>query len=98
MSTYIYDKDRGCLVDKDTGAPSPRDPNWKPEVPYIASDLPGYRSPVTKKWIEGRAARREDLARTGCRPVEPDECPVKAEVAELYDKRLKQKIPPGVIA
>ena len=41
--------------------------------PYIRADLPGYKSPVTGKWIEGRAARREDLARTGCREVDPSE-------------------------
>ena len=32
-----------------------------------------YVSPVTGKVIEGRAARREDLARTGCREVDPSE-------------------------
>lgn len=29
-------------------------------------DLPGYESPVTGKWIEGRVARRNDLASSGC--------------------------------
>lgn len=40
------------------------------EAPMVMPDLPGYVSPVTEKWIEGRAARREDLKRTGCRPYE----------------------------
>lgn len=39
-------------------------------APQVAPDLPGYESPVTGKWIEGRSARREDLRRTGCRPYE----------------------------
>jgi hypothetical protein len=39
-------------------------------APMIAPDLPGYLSPVSEKWVEGRAARREDLKRTGCRPYE----------------------------
>lgn len=36
---------------------------------YIA-DTEGYLSPVTGKWVEGRKARRDDLARSGCRPWE----------------------------
>lgn len=37
---------------------------------FIQPDLPGYESPVTGKWVEGRKARREDLLRTGSRPWE----------------------------
>lgn len=36
----------------------------------IRGDLPGYESPTTGKWVEGRTARRDDLARSGCRPWE----------------------------
>lgn len=39
-------------------------------APAVAPDLPGYESPVTGKWVEGRSARHEDLRRTGCRPYE----------------------------
>lgn len=42
-------------------------------APMVAPDLPGYESPVSGKWIEGRAARREDLKQTGCRPYEEGE-------------------------
>jgi hypothetical protein len=38
--------------------------------PAVQPDLPGYLSPVTGKWIEGKSARREDLQRTGSRPYE----------------------------
>ena len=41
--------------------------------PYIRGDLKPYVSPITGKIIEGRAARREDLARSGCREVDPSE-------------------------
>lgn len=41
----------------------------------IISDIPGYVSPVNGQWIDGRRARREDLARTGCREVDPSEKP-----------------------
>lgn len=43
------------------------------QAPMVAPDLPGYESPVSGKWIEGRAARREDLRQTGCRPYEEGE-------------------------
>lgn len=36
----------------------------------IMPDLPAYVSPVTGKLVDGRRARREDLARTGSRPYE----------------------------
>lgn len=39
-------------------------------APMIVGDLPGYQSPVSGAWIEGRKARRNDLARTGSRPWE----------------------------
>lgn len=41
--------------------------------PFVVSDTPGYKSPVGNGWIEGRAARREDLKRSGCREVDPSE-------------------------
>jgi hypothetical protein len=37
---------------------------------FIQPDLPGYESPITGQWIEGRKARREDLRRHNCRPWE----------------------------
>jgi hypothetical protein len=36
----------------------------------VQADLPGYQSPTTGRWIEGRAARRDDLKRSGARPWE----------------------------
>ena len=44
---------------------------------YVLGDLPGYESPVTGKWVEGRAQRREDLKRTGSRPWEGREQEMK---------------------
>ena len=38
--------------------------------PHIIADTPGYQSPVTGLWVEGRKQRREDLKRTGSRPWE----------------------------
>lgn len=45
---------------------------------FIQPDLPGYHSPVTGKWIEGRRARRDDLKRHNARPWEGREQEMKA--------------------
>lgn len=49
----------------------------------VVADLPGYQSPVDGRWVEGRKARREDLARNNCVPYEPS---MKADHA----RRLKE--------
>ena len=55
----------GDLVEVD---PNTRQPSRV--APAVHADLPGYQSPVTGLWVEGRRARRNDLARTGSRPYE----------------------------
>lgn len=59
--------------------------NTQPEqrAPMVVPDLPGYVSPVTGIWVEGRKARREDLKRTGSRPWEGIESERK-EVARQH--------------
>lgn len=37
---------------------------------FIQTDLPGYESPIDGQWVEGRRARRNDLARSNSRPWE----------------------------
>lgn len=34
-------------------------------------ELPSYQSPITGKWVDGRAARRNDLASSGCVEYDP---------------------------
>lgn len=41
--------------------------------PQVNGDIPEYLSPVTGLPVDGRAARREDLKRSGCREVDPSE-------------------------
>lgn len=48
----------------------PRPPS---RTPHIWSDLPAYKSPLGTGVIEGRAARREEMKRSNCREVAPDE-------------------------
>lgn len=59
---YVYDPVRKELVE--TAARKSQ------ALHFIQPDLPGYASPVTGQWIEGRKARREDLLRTNSRPWE----------------------------
>lgn len=58
----------GVLVDKDTGAPMLTDEQRaRPlQAPASYGDLPGYRSPIDGRWIEGRRARQYDLQSNGC--------------------------------
>ena len=77
MASYVFDPDTNKLVDRDTYYAN----KWQKDsqsrsdlpMPYIRSDIPPYESPITGKIIEGRAARREDLAKSGCREVDPSE-------------------------
>ena len=63
---------------------------------HILPDLPGYESPVSGLWIEGRAARREDMKRHGARPWEGLEQErkeadrQKAYQAAAYEKKLDE--------
>lgn len=41
-----------------------------PTAPAVWGDLPAYESPIDGRVVEGRAQRREDLKRSGCRPWE----------------------------
>lgn len=54
---------------------------------YAQPDLPGYVSPVTGEWVDGRRARREDLKRTGSRPWEG----MEAEKAEAARRRKESE-------
>lgn len=71
----------------------------RPQVaPQVFGDLPGYESPASGKWVEGRRARREDFKRTGCRPYEglASEQRVAAEIHKDRDKRNEAKLTESV--
>lgn len=42
-------------------------------APAVQGDFAGYTCPITGKWIEGRRAHNENLARHGCRVLETGE-------------------------
>jgi chorismate mutase len=54
----------------------------------VFGDYPGYESPASGKWIEGRKARAEDFARTGTRPYEDGE----REMAQLRRVQEERKL------
>lgn len=60
----------GVLTEVPYARDLPRQPS---RFPSIQSDLAPYKSPLGTGWIDGRRARREDLARGGCREVDPSE-------------------------
>lgn len=74
-------------LDKETGLPAP-DVSDGIVTPHLQSDLPAYYSVASNKWIEGRSARRDDLARTGCREVDPSEGPKYCHTRK-WAERLK---------
>ena len=78
MGRYVFDRELGeCVPAEQYYAEKGRKAVSKFAVavpmPYVRGDLKAYTSPVTGKPIEGRSARREDLARSGCREVDPSE-------------------------
>lgn len=65
---------------------------------FVAADLPGYVSPATGKWVEGRSARRDDLARSNCRPWEgmdserKEARKRKAEADAKFDRKVEEVV------
>lgn len=60
----------GEMVEVPYAKDMPRQPSV---FPAVRGDLPAYKSPLGTGWVDGRAARREELARTGNREVDPSE-------------------------
>lgn len=75
----------GQLVERSTGEPL-QVPDGPVARPQMRGDIPAYRSPITGEWITSRSQRREDLARHGCREVDPSEAPSDHYRNERYDR------------
>lgn len=71
ISRYRLNRD-GMWIDKTTGKPMETRGDFVP-TPQITRDIAPYMSMASKQMIDGRAAQREDLKRTGCRLVDPTE-------------------------
>lgn len=66
-------------------------------APAVRPDYAGYKCPVTGTWIEGRKAHAENLARTGCRILEPGEKEQNAQRRRRDDEQLESTIAESVM-
>lgn len=90
MAKYVYDRASGRMVNKETGEPMLTG-NEPLACPATFSDLPGYRSPIDGKWVEGRRARRYDLESNNC--VDANDLPSLTQGKErpLKNRRFAEK-------
>ena len=65
-------------------------------APAVIGDYAGYQCPVTGNWVEGRKAHQENLARTGCRVLEPGETEAtirrRQEQEAAYDAQIERTV------
>lgn len=83
--TYVFRN--GQFVSKRTGDPMAVDRSAPISAPFIAADIPEYRSPIDGRLISSRSHRREDLKRNNCVEWEPG----IGKKAELKNPRLAKK-------
>lgn len=65
-------------------------------APRVFGDYPGYVSPASGKWIEGRKARERDFAETGTRPYEIGEWKTNVRRQEEAAKELDNSVDEAV--
>jgi hypothetical protein len=89
---FVWSPERGELVEVPTTF------TQEQFAPMVIPDLPGYQSPVTGLWVDGRKQRREDLKRTNSRPFEGLEQERKeADRQKAYaEKRSNQSLEESV--
>lgn len=61
-------------------------------APVVRGDFAGYSCPITGKWIEGRRAHEENLARHGCRVLESGETEQAKRNAAAADDAFAERI------
>jgi hypothetical protein len=70
MPRFVYDPEARQMVEVPYWRDLPRPPSV---FPTVQRDMAAYKSPLGNGWIDGRAARREELKRADCREVDPSE-------------------------
>lgn len=92
MPRFVYDRQRGEMVEIAYDRDLPRPPST---FPTIQRDLAPYKSPLGTGWVDGRRARREELKRSGCREVDPSEFkPVLWDQAKAQANGMAYEPPP----
>lgn len=89
MAVYVYDAERGCMVDKKTREPMLTEEERKRDLqaPLTYGDLPGYHSPIDGRWIEGRRARKYDMESNGCVDANDFGTPKRFKNQRFIEKR-----------
>lgn len=84
--TFRYDNETGAMVE------ITRHYDPTPTAPLVSGDLPDYQSPIDGRLISGRAARREDLKRSGCVEYEPSMKDAAIRERAKADADLERKV------
>lgn len=66
--------------------------NRKISAPMVIGDYAPYQCPISGKLIEGRKAHQENLARTGCRILEPGETAAHQRSLREADEKLEKSL------
>lgn len=61
-------------------------------APMVIADYAGYDCPITGDWIEGKKAHKENLARHGCRILEPGERESLSRRKQAHDEALDRSV------
>lgn len=82
---WVWDSKLGELVEVSTERRAP-------VAPTVWNDLPAYESPIDGRLVDGRRQRRNDLARSSCRPYEGREQESKeaAKITAERERKLDQ--------
>ncbi len=84
---YRWDKKTGELVEV------PWDAKQEALAPVVWDDLPAYTSPIDGRLVDGRRQRRNDLARSNCRPYEGKEQEMKeAQRIKQYQEQASDQL------
>lgn len=90
MARYVWDREQREFVDPQTREPM--------EItgdaicaPMIVSDIPAYMSPMGSGLIDGRKARREDMAKHNVREVAPDEWKPSEKFRERREREMHKR-------
>ncbi|MDJ0512813.1 MAG: hypothetical protein QNJ62_05150 [Methyloceanibacter sp.] len=81
MPRYRLDKNTRELVEITEAAKVQKSPQvWR--------DIPEYQSPLGNWTVDGRAQRREELKRYGCREIDPSE---KSQIDRITETGRKMR-------
>lgn len=88
---FIWSRERNEMVEVSVS-------RSEPVAPMVWNDLPAYESPIDGRPVDGRRQRRNDLARTGCRPYEgfAQESQEAAKVRADHERKLDHKVEESV--